>query len=110
MSDDPDLPDKPEGANGEETTPGGEGNAEASPAFGGLASSLDAFASIQRMLASIDFSAVEAAQRAIEGNDTSKMIAEAQEAIAKNFASSIDFSRIARPTRHSPTLQLLLTR
>lgn len=67
MSDDPEVPDKPDGANEEETSPDGEGAAEAAPGLSGSVPSLDAFASIQRMLASIDFSAIRAAQRAIEG-------------------------------------------
>jgi hypothetical protein len=59
------------------------------------APSLDAFASIQRSLAGIDFSAIRAAQRAIEQSGAFKQILDAQNTIAKNFARSIDFTGIA---------------
>jgi hypothetical protein len=60
------------------------------PAFRGSVPSLDAFASIQRYLASIDLSAIQAPQRAIERGGMFKQIAEAQDAIARNFARTLD--------------------
>lgn len=89
MDDDPEGPDEPED----------EGKDEA-PSAGPLADSaampsLDAFASIQRSLAGVDFAAIRAAQRAVEQSGAFKQILEAQNAIAKNFARSIDFSGIA---------------
>lgn len=69
--------------------------AESGPVFRGSVPSLDAFAAIQRTLASIDFSAIQAAQRAFEQAGAFPKIIEAQEAIARNFARSIDFSGIA---------------
>jgi hypothetical protein len=95
VSDDLELPDEADGRNEEEISPNEEIGADRGPASGGSVPSLEAFASIQRILASIDFSAVQAAQRAIEGKGTFKRIAEAQEAIAENFGRSLDFSRIA---------------
>lgn len=93
MSEDADLPD---GENEQETSPEGEVESEPHrPSRGDANPSLNLFASVQRMLASIDSSAIQAAQRAIEGADTFKKIVEAQDAIATNFVRSLDFSRIA---------------
>jgi hypothetical protein len=94
MSDDPEMPDDPDEEN-KEGASDQEEPAESGPVFRGSLPSLDAFAAIQRSLASIDFSAIEAAQRAIEQTGAFAKIIEAQEAIAKNFARSIDFSGIA---------------
>lgn len=95
MRNDSELPDESKGADEEETAPGEEGGAEPGPIFGGPVRSLDAFASIQRLLASIDFSAVQAAQRVIGQTETIRKVVEAQDVIAENFARSLDFSRIA---------------
>jgi hypothetical protein len=94
MSDVPE-PQGDHGAENEEGTPDQGEPAERGPVFRTSSPSLDAFAAIQRSLASIDFSAVQAAQRAFEQADAFKKIIETQEAIAKNFAGSIDFSGIA---------------
>lgn len=56
--------------------------------------SLNHFSAVQRHLASFDFSAVHAAQRAIKQADVFKKVMEAQDAIASAFARSIDFSRL----------------
>lgn len=58
---------------------------------------LDAFSAIQRQLAAIDLSALTAAQRATRQATTFKIpeIIAAQDAIAKNFAKTIDFSHLA---------------
>jgi hypothetical protein len=58
---------------------------------------LAAFSAIQRQLAAIDFSALTAARRLIEQATTFKIpeIIAAQEAVAKNFANSVDFSHLA---------------
>lgn len=95
VNDDAEAPDEPDSASGEEDSPEESAPVERGPAIRGSVPSLDAFASIQRHLASIDFSGIQAAQRAIEQLGTFKRIAEAQDAIAKNFARSLDFSRIA---------------
>ncbi len=79
----------------EEETSDQEEPADRGIAFGGPVPSLEAFAAAQRSLASFDFSAIQAAQRALERADSFKTIIETQEAIAKNFARSIDFSSIA---------------
>jgi hypothetical protein len=55
--------------------------------------SLDAFAAVQRHIASIDFSAINAARRAMEQSGIFKVI-EAHDAIAKHFARSVDFSHL----------------
>ena len=55
---------------------------------------LSAFASLQRSLAAIDFSAIQAAQRALGGSGLAQL-AETQQAIARSFANSVDFSAIA---------------
>ncbi|MDP9419521.1 MAG: hypothetical protein M3P53_05135 [Actinomycetota bacterium] len=94
MNDDPEAPGDRDEENEEETSDQGE-PAERGPVFRGSVPSLDAFAAIQRSLASIDFSAIQAAQRAFEQAGAFKKVIEAQEAIAKNFARSIDFSGIA---------------
>lgn len=62
---------------------------------------LDAFSATQRQLAAIDFSALTAAQRLVEQTTTFKIpaIIAAQDAIAKNFAKSIDFSQLAATHR-----------
>lgn len=98
MSDDPETPGDPDKENEDETSDQGQ-PAERGPVVGGSVPSLDAFAAIQRSLASIDFSAVRAAQRAVEEAGAFKKIIEVQDAIAKNFARSIDFSRIAATHR-----------
>ncbi len=99
MTDDPEIPDEPDEANEQETSRGEEASPDRGSAFRGSAPSLDAFSSIQRYLASIDFSAIHAAQRAIEQAGTFKRIAEAQDAIARNFARSLDFKNIATTHR-----------
>jgi hypothetical protein len=99
VTDDPGIPDEPDDANEEETSQDEEASTDRGPAFRSSAPSLDAFASIQRYLASIDFSAIHAAQRAIEQAGTFKRIAGAQDAIARNFARSLDFKNIAATHR-----------
>lgn len=86
----PDEPDddiESDASAGEESPPG--------RGLGPLASmpSLDAFAAVQRQIASIDFSAISAALRAVERSGVLKII-DAQDAIVKNFARSVDFSRL----------------
>lgn len=58
---------------------------------------LEAFSAIQRQLASMDFTALTAIQHAIAPATAFKIpqIFAAQDAIAKNFARTIDFSRLA---------------
>ncbi len=94
MNDDPEVPGDPDKQDEEGTSDQGE-PVESDSVFRSSVPSLDAFASIQRSLASIDFSAIQAAQRALEQAGAFKKIIEAQETIAKNFARSIDFSGIA---------------
>jgi len=91
MSDDPEVPGGPD----EEEAPDQAEPIEHGPASRGSVPSLGAFAAIQRNLASIDFSAIRAAQHALEQGGVFQKIVEAQEEIAKNFARSIDFSGIA---------------
>lgn len=93
MSEDPDPPD---GSNEPKTSAEGEVKVEADTGFdcGESLPSLNAFPSIQRLLASIDFSAIQAAQRAIDRTGKFKKIAEAQDEITESFARSLDFSRI----------------
>lgn len=93
MDDDPEAPVEPEDEEGDER--GDEHPETGARLRGAVTPSLEAFASIQRSLAGIDFSAVRAAQRAIEQSGPFKQIVEAQNAIAKNFARSIDFTGIA---------------
>lgn len=57
-------------------------------------SGLSAFASLQRSLASIDFCAIQAAQRAL-GDQEMRKLAETQRVIANSFARSIDFGAVA---------------
>jgi len=95
VTDDPDPPDEPDEASEGEASAGEEPSAEIVPALRGSAPSLEAFAAIQRHLASFDFSAIHAAQRAIEQAGTFQKIVDVQDAIAKNFARSVDFSRLA---------------
>jgi hypothetical protein len=59
--------------------------------------SLDAFSALQRQLAVVDFSGLTAAQRAIAKMTASNIpaILAAQNAIAKHFAQSINFSGLA---------------
>ncbi len=65
MNDDPEAPRDPDAENEEGTS--GQGKlAERGPIFRWSVQSLDAFAAIQRSLASLDFSAIQAAQRAFE--------------------------------------------
>ncbi len=89
MDEDPEGPDEPE----DEVTD--EAPSVGAPADSAVTPSLDAFASIQRSLAGIDFAAMWAAQRVVEQSEAFKQIFEAQNAIAKNIARSIDFSGIA---------------
>ena len=59
---------------------------------------LSGFALIQRSLASIDFSAIQAAQRALDNQGLGKL-AETQRTIAESFAKSIDFGVVADAQR-----------
>lgn len=61
--------------------------------------SLGSFAAIQRQLASLDFVAIQAARRMSEQAAPFKQVVEAQDAIAREFARSIDFSRLAETIR-----------
>lgn len=92
MNDDPEAPGDPGEESEDATSDQGE-RAERGLVFRGSIPSLDAFAAIQRSLASFDFSAIQAAQRAFEQPGAFKKIIEAQEVIAKNFARSIVPSR-----------------
>lgn len=94
MSDDPEVPGGLDEEN-EEEPPDQAEPIQHGPVSRGSVPSLDAFAAIQRNLASIDFSAIRAAQRALEQGGVFQKIVEAQEEITKNFARSIDFSGIA---------------
>lgn len=94
MNGDPELPDHQHEENEEGVSDPGE-PVEAGTVFRGSVPSLDAFAGIHPSLASIDFTAIQAAQRAFEQAGAFKKIIEAQEAIAKDFARSIDFSGLA---------------
>jgi hypothetical protein len=62
-------------------------------------SPLSAFASAQRSLVSIDFSAIQAAQKALQQSPGLAALVEAQQAIAANFAKSIDFAAVAEAHR-----------
>lgn len=95
MTDDAEVPNDPDGENQEEASDEAA-RVERGPAFRGIVPSLDAFAAIQRSLASIDFSAIQAAQRAIEQASGLQKMIEAQNAIAGNFARTIDFSHLAQ--------------
>jgi hypothetical protein len=66
VTDDPGVPDETDDANEDETLRDEDAWTNRGLAFRGSVPSLDAFASIQRYLASIDFSAIQATQRAIE--------------------------------------------
>jgi hypothetical protein len=92
--DDPEIPGDPDEGHEEGIFDQG-GPGEGGPTLFASIPSLDAFAAIQRSLASIDFSAIQAAQRAVEQAGVFKKVIEVQEAIAGNFARSIDFSGIA---------------
>lgn len=94
MSDDPENPGDRDEENEEGASDEGE-PAEHGQVFRESVPSLDAFAAIQRSLASIDFSAIQTALRAFAQAGAFEQIIEAQEAIAENFARSIDFSGIA---------------
>jgi hypothetical protein len=96
VNSDRDVPEEPDDENeseDESISPVGEQAPEGGHWPLGSVPSLDAFAAIQRHLASIDFSAITAAQRAIEQAGVFKVI-EAQDAIVKNFARSFDFSHL----------------
>lgn len=72
---------------------------DASPPAGGPSSNdasapLDDFLAAQRSLASMDFLAIQAAQRFSLETDALRKIVEAQEAIAKEFSRSFDFTHI----------------
>ena len=71
------------------------------PRRGGWLGDLDAYASIQRHLAAVDFTALRAAQRTIERATAFQIpsIIAAQDAVAKSFARSIDFTRLATAHR-----------
>jgi hypothetical protein len=95
MTDDRDAPGAPreeEPSEGDDTSPSSPGSRASDPFRG-----LDAFSAIQRELAAVDFTALTAAQRAIEQATAFKIpeILAAQDAVAKHFAGSIDFSRLA---------------
>ena len=94
MNDDPEISGNPAEENEEGTSDQGE-PAERGPGISGPAPSLEAFAAIQRRLASVQFSAIVDAERAFKQGGAFKEFAEAQEAIIRNFASSFDFSGIA---------------
>lgn len=98
MNDEPEVPRDPDEDSEEGTSDPGE-PAERGPVVRRSVPSLEAFAAIQRTLASIDFSAIQAAQRAIEQVGAVKKIVDAHEAIANSFAGSIDFSGIAATHR-----------
>lgn len=99
MSNDPEAPDPPDdeqAAEGDDTSSSNQGSRERDQFR-----SLDAFSIVQRQLAAIDFTALTAAQRAIERATAFKIpdILVAQDAVAKHFAQSIDFSRIASTSK-----------
>ena len=81
---------------------------------GDLLRDLGTFAEIQRHLAAVDFTALTAAQRAIKQVapvvETADILA-AQDAIAKSFARSFDFSglAVARPNFDTGALGISLT-
>ncbi|MGE0881343.1 MAG: hypothetical protein AB7L13_24420 [Acidimicrobiia bacterium] len=93
MNDNPEALDEPEDEDGggrEDERPETVARVDSS-----VTSSLDAFASIQRSLAGVDFSAIRAAQRAVEQSGALRKFLEAQSAVVENFARSIDFTGIA---------------
>jgi hypothetical protein len=94
VNNEPDAPGDRDEQNEEGSSDQGE-PAKRGSVFRMSGPSLDAFAAVQRNIASMDFSAVRAGQRAFQHAGAFKTIIEAQEAITKNFARSIDFSGIA---------------
>lgn len=97
MTDDPRVPDEHDESE-EDDAPANEEETPArrSPSRGAFPA-LGAFSVIQRQLAAIDFSALTAAQRAVEQATAFRIpeIVAAQEVVAKHFAHSIDFSHLA---------------
>lgn len=98
VNDDPEALGDPDEEN-EEGTSDQDEPTERRPIFPWSGPSLDAFAAIQRRLAALDFSAIQAAQHVFEQPGAFKKVIEAQDAITKNFARSIDFSGIAATHR-----------
>lgn len=94
MNNDPKVPGDPDEQDKLGTSDQGE-PAERGSVSRASIPSLDAFAAIQRSLVSVDFSAVQAAQGALEHTGALKKFIEAQEEVAKDFARLIDFSGIA---------------
>ncbi|MBI5738866.1 MAG: hypothetical protein HY997_23640 [Mycolicibacterium neoaurum] len=94
MTDDPASSDEPDHATKEQVTAREEAARARDPALLSPAPSLEAFAAIQRHLASIDFSAIRATERAIEQSGAFKKMVDTQDAIAREFARSVDFSRL----------------
>ena len=89
MTDEPDADDEP---GDDDASSSGDASRRRDPLRG-----LDAFSAIQRQLAAIDFAALTGAQRAIEQATAFRIpaILAAQDAIAKNFAQSIDWTALA---------------
>src|SRR5205085_2318372 len=54
----------------------------------------DVLPAIQRYIASIDFTAVRAAQQVVKESDAFRRLADAHNAIMSSFAHSIDFTRL----------------
>ena len=92
------LPDEPGVENEGEDSAGEEQPAKRGPGPRFSMPSLDAFAAIQRHIAFIDFPAINAAQRLFDQSGIAKAL-EAQDAIAKHFARSVDFARLTETHR-----------
>jgi hypothetical protein len=94
MPDDPDRPSDPEDhpPSDADAAPADDTPHAPEPMRG-----LEAFSALQRQLAAIDFTALTAAQHAIAQATAFKIpqIFAAQDAVAKHFAQTIDFSRLA---------------
>ncbi len=90
------MTDNPNDPHEEETPDEEDAPAERDPAPRRPIPRLDTFAALQRHLASIDFMATHAAQRAIVLTGGFQKIVDAQNAIAKSFARSLDFSHLAQ--------------
>lgn len=87
MTDDPGVPDE---ANEGETSRDEDAWTNRGPAFRGSVPSLDALPRSSGTWHPSTSPAIHAAQCAIEHGGTFKQIAEAQDAIARNFASTLD--------------------
>lgn len=93
--DDPDVPEEDDSLGGGDPA-AEEGIPVRRAAPVGRFPALDAFSSIQRQLAAIDFTSVRAAQRGFDQSAAFRIreVVTVQDLVAKHFAQSIDFSRL----------------